>query len=1052
MNREDIDGVGAATLVTAPERRFGRYVIKDVIGRGGMGVVYRAHDPKLDRTVALKVIHRAASVDDDGLQRFVREARAIANLTHPAIVNVYDFGEDAGEVFIVMELVAGPSLRKVLTEQQRLPWRAAVRIASQVADALARAHANGWVHRDIKPDNILLTGADLQQAKVTDFGIAGTLTSTLTMVGSVMGTPAYMPPEQWRGEKADPRNDVFSLAVVTYEMLTGSNPFRGDGVDATRERIFNEHPAPVRSLVPDVPSAVEALVVRALSKDRNGRFDSCKELMEAIAELSATYSAALGDSAAFPPVRLLAAFKHGRQSIALPSCAVAIVGSDAGSDVVLREPSIQPNHARFTRREKELWIEPFGNAPVSVNGHVLDGAALVEPGDWLKVGDVPFQVAVAGAVSRSAPASSEGATPSPRNADHAERRSITIGRQDDCDVAIPSPIVSRRHARILREGSSWILEDLGSTNGTFVDGNPVRDRFPLKGGETVQFGSYAYRFEAGELRPVEGAGRIAIEARQLRKTVKDVATGSDRDLLQDVDLVVRPGEFVGIFGMSGSGKSTLLDALNGRRPATSGSVLYNGTDLYRSFDLFKSTIGYVPQQDIVHRRITIAQALGYTARLRLPPDTSATEIDTLVARVLERVGLGEKAHQPIDTPAPLSGGQLKRVSLASELVANPSVLFLDEATSGLDAGTDKRMMRLFADLAADGRTVACVTHTLENVDACDLVAVLYAGRLVYFGPPEGVQTHFGIRRLPDVYDTLERAAPEVWADRFARSSFHHTYVAERLAASATAPTMNRSPEIVTSPPRMFDFRQARLLVARYVTLIAADRRNLLILLAQAPLIALVIGLVFDTSGALPERAKVQGQVSFMLVIAAIWFGCLNAAREIVKEQPVYLRERAVNLGIAPYLASKAVVLCALCVAQCLALVSIVAWNLDLGGDALARAAVLVATGVTATAMGLTVSALVASADKAIAMVPLLLLPQVILSGAIVKLGTASEAIARASVIAFWGYEGMQATLAPDVRALLANDPSWGTAIAALGAFFVVFVACAAMALRMKGRG
>jgi ABC-type multidrug transport system ATPase subunit len=230
--------------------------------------------------------------------------------------------------------------------------------------------------------------------------------------------------------------------------------------------------------------------------------------------------------------------------------------------------------------------------------------------------------------------------------------------------------------------------------------------------------------------------------------------------------VIEPGEFVGIFGISGSGKSTLLDALSGRRSPSGGKVFYNGTDLYESFDLFRAAIGYVPQQDIVHRKIAVARALGYTARLRLPADTSAREIDAHISRVLERVSLAEKAALPIDTPEPLSGGQLKRVSLVVELVANPNILFLDEVTSGLDAGTDKRMMRLFADLAADQKTVIGVTHTLENIDTCHLVALLHQGRLVYFGPPAEVPGYFGVARLTEVYELLEDSKPGEWAEKF----------------------------------------------------------------------------------------------------------------------------------------------------------------------------------------------------------------------------------------------------------------------------------------------
>ena len=273
-----------------------------------------------------------------------------------------------------------------------------------------------------------------------------------------------------------------------------------------------------------------------------------------------------------------------------------------------------------------------------------------------------------------------------------------------------------------------------------------------------------------------------MEVRGLYKEVVDRSTKQTRRLLDDISLVIEPGEFVVIFGTSGSGKSTLLDTLNGRRPATGGQVLYNGTDLYASFDAFRASIGYVPQQDIVHRKISVRHALEYTAHLRLPPDTSEEEINAYIGKVLDKVELAEKAELPIDTPAPLSGGQLKRVSLAVELVANPNILFLDEVTSGLDAGTDKRMMRLFANLAADQKTVICVTHTLENIDVCHQVVLLHKGKLVYFGPPKEAAGHFGVQRLSDVYELLESSPANLWEENYRQSVFYQTYILDRLSS------------------------------------------------------------------------------------------------------------------------------------------------------------------------------------------------------------------------------------------------------------------------------
>ncbi len=736
------------------------------------------------------------------------------------------------------------------------------------------------------------------------------------------------------------------------------------------------------------------------------------------------------------------------------------VGTDPSSDVILAGAGVHATHARLQLADGQLVIEPEGEAPVRVNGAPVDGRAVVGDGDWVAFGETLIQVRLPRETAADGGAAQPGLTIAP----DARSDEVIVGRLPGCGLAIDSPLISREHARLSLQPDAVFVEDLKSTNGTWVNGERIRVRTPLQPGDRVAFASFLFAFTGVSLEPVDAGNRVRVDALGLTRTVRDRATGQPRHLLYDIDLSIQPGEFVAIFGTSGSGKSTLLDALNGRRPATQGRITYNGTDLYRSFDLFRAGIGYVPQQDIVHRKIKVRRALRYTARLRLPSDTSAPEMEALIARVLERVGLSEKADLAVDTPEPLSGGQLKRVSLAVELVANPNILFLDEATSGLDAGTDKRMMRLFATLAEDGKTVVCVTHSLENIDACHLVALLHQGHLVYYGPPQEAVEHFGVTRLSDVYEVLEGQDPREWAERFRRSEQHTRYVEARLTAAQalTAARQDDTQAPATRPRarrRLLDIRQTLTLTHRYLDLLLSDRLNLLVLLLQAPLIALVVGSVFNIDGPLPERAAAESQISFVLVLSAIWFGCINSAREIVKEFPVYLRERSVTVTLPAYLLSKLLPLALLCLIQCASFLAIVTLMLGFSGPFGDRLLALFLAGLAATAMGLAVSAFVDSNDKAIAALPLLLIPQFILSNSVVDLSGPTEVFARVAVIAYWGIDAMRSTLDADLLAL--RDPSgtpliavigeWARDLYYLGAQGVAFLVITLVGLKLKDR-
>ncbi|MBA3955652.1 MAG: Stk1 family PASTA domain-containing Ser/Thr kinase [Acidimicrobiia bacterium] len=266
--------------MAAEEQRVfnARYELHRRIARGGMADVFLARDSLLDRPVAVKVLFPEFATDPTFVQRFRREAQAAANLSHPNIVSVYDWGEEGGTYFIVMEYVEGRSLAQVIKDEGRLHPDRAADITTDVGAALGFAHRNGVVHRDVKPGNVLISPTG--QVKVADFGIARAVSNqeNLTQAGTVMGTATYFSPEQARGESVDPRSDVYSLGVVLYEMLTGQPPFTGDSPVAVAYKHVQEAPPPPRSRNPDIPPALEAVVLQALAKDTAGRYASAEDL------------------------------------------------------------------------------------------------------------------------------------------------------------------------------------------------------------------------------------------------------------------------------------------------------------------------------------------------------------------------------------------------------------------------------------------------------------------------------------------------------------------------------------------------------------------------------------------------------------------------------------------------------------------------------------------------------------------------------------------------------------------------------------------------------
>ena len=506
------------------------------------------------------------------------------------------------------------------------------------------------------------------------------------------------------------------------------------------------------------------------------------------------------------------------------------------------------------------------------------------------------------------------------------------------------------------------------------------------------------------------AAGVRIDALDLTRTIGRGLT----TLLRGVSLTIRPRELVAIAGASGTGKSTLMNALTGFQPASSGQVLLNGVDSYRRFDIWRDKLGYVPQDDLVHRQLTAAQGLYYTARIRLPAATPEAEIQSRIDDVLDAVELTDRRDVPVHR---LSGGQRKRVSIAAELISDPRLLYLDEPTSGLDPGLDLRLMLLLRRLADDGRTVVLTTHAVANLAICDKVVFLgQGGRLCFFGTPDEALTFFGVRSLPEVYAMLDQepGASESWEAAYHRSPYHRRHVAEPQAEVTAAATPT------AAPPRPSDgttssWGQFLTLTRRYVRLLWSDKPTLIYAMAQAPLMGLFLGMVAGTDIFGSGRPFATAQVALvLLMIFNLWIGASTASREIVKENPIYLRERLVSLKVPPYILSKALVLAALNVIQTACYVGVVLRFTGSPADGVFLPAWLELmltvwiVGVAGSAMGLFISAAAANLDLALSITPSSIIPQMLLAGALFALPSSVDFLSNAT-IGKWGVNALGTT-------------------------------------------
>ncbi len=601
-----------------------------------------------------------------------------------------------------------------------------------------------------------------------------------------------------------------------------------------------------------------------------------------------------------------------------------------------------------------------------------------------------------------------------------QKKELAIGRGEKNDIKLDGLQISNRHARLIQSGADVVIDDLNSTNGVYINGKRI-SRQTITPDDAVQIGSFLIRVDqAGSIGVFDTRSKTRIDAVNLTKEVRSRFGGGKIQLLDSISLSIQPNEFIGLLGPSGAGKSMLMDALNGMRPATGGNVLINNLDLYRHLDSLKQSIGYVPQDDIIHRELTVFRTLYYVAKLRLSRDVSSEEIRQTIDEVLDVTGLTERRNVRVDQ---LSGGQRKRVSIAVELITKPSVIFLDEPTSGLDPATEEKIMKLFREIAESGRTAVMTTHAMENVKLFDKIVVLMRGKLVFYGKPDDALTHLQAASFKDLYDKLAKPVEEKvlahgeanrqqltdqtaeeWKQKFAQSPQYRKNIYEPLKELGTL-----QPTGVRKKRRLGIFgaiSQWFTLSKRYLEVLFKDKLNLFILFAQAPIIALLTFFVMGTT--LPRDF-----VYFVLSLVAIWFGTSVAAREIIRERPIYRRERMVNLGILPYVGSKLFVLSIIVGLQCLMLfVPLKLFDLvdlmPMPGEmyGLPQLWAMLLTAGVGIALGLLISALVKTSEMATSLVPLILIPQILFSGLV---GVPSGINKAAGLImpAAWSFDTMK---------------------------------------------
>jgi ABC transport system ATP-binding/permease protein len=579
---------------------------------------------------------------------------------------------------------------------------------------------------------------------------------------------------------------------------------------------------------------------------------------------------------------------------------------------------------------------------------------------------------------------------------------LLIGRLSTCDLVLDHSEVSRRHALVRQVNEQYLLEDLDSSNGTYVNDKLIKQT-ELHEGDLIQISKFLLLFQDEQLIPYQSRG-MRLDILGLSKNVK--TKDSKWRILDNITLSVLPREFVALVGGRGAGKSALLNALIGIHRGD-GQVRLNGQDFYKEYESFRSQLGYVPRSDILHTSLTVEKALDYAARLRLSSNLSPDERKNRIDAVLDTVSMNTEAIRKTRI-ANLLGGQRKRVSLAAELLADPKLIYLDEATSGLDPGLEKKLMHTLRRMADEGRTVVLVTHATNNIVQTDHVAFLSEGKLVYFGPSEEMLNFFEVEDFADIYERIDNKGEE-WRQVFQekKPAQHKKYVQDRQKTLVSTPRR-------ALPKAGFGitdfFRQLLVLTQRSLSVLFSDPITLFLMLLLFPVTAilqLVIARPDILTGNLPilahpvaaAKTMVESYMPFpgtntfifMMGLEAVLTGLFLPSNDLIKERSIFLRERMVNLKVWPYLLSKALLYSIFVIIQVLLYLLIISFGVDIPAKGfyfngyVELFITLYLTMMAGISLGFVISAVSKSTEMAISILTIVLFFQFFFAGAVFDL-------------------------------------------------------------------
>jgi ABC-type multidrug transport system ATPase subunit len=579
----------------------------------------------------------------------------------------------------------------------------------------------------------------------------------------------------------------------------------------------------------------------------------------------------------------------------------------------------------------------------------------------------------------------------------------SIGRTPDNDIVVSDVLASRHHARLSSSPQGLLLEDLGSVNGTFVNGQRVMAH-RLSENDVVTIGNSDFVMSGGALvrgRPqVEVAGGVQVDSVSL--------TIDGKTLLNDISFNAAPGTLTAIIGPSGAGKSTVSKIVAGLGNPTVGLVTFEGRGVHTEYEALRTRIGMVPQDDVLHRKLTLRQALRYAAELRLPADLSTADRDQVIDGVLSELQLTEHVDTRVDK---LSGGQRKRASVAMELLTGPSLLILDEPTSGLDPALDRQVMQTLRRLADAGRVVLVVTHSLTYLSLCDQVLLLApGGKTAYCGAPKEVGAELGTTDWAEIFAFTADQPDAAWA----RYRQRHPHTSKPPAAPPSGPPI--------TVPQASGGRQASTVFRRQLRLILADRGYLVFLL----LLPIVLGLLTKVipgdlgfgkaevglpgPGELPKVSVEAVQLLVVLVIGAAFMGAALTVRDLVGERPIFERERAVGLRPGAYLVAKVVVFFLLTAVQsaimlgiCFALKGVPEEGGVFLPPPVALFAAITALACVSTLVGLAISSMVKSNEQTMPPLVIVVMVQLVFCGGLFPITAAGAAQLGWIFPAYWGY-------------------------------------------------